>query len=58
MKRLSPITAVAGLIWVMGAMAVSAEKEMKGPVCVVDGDTIMFGGKRKYTLCEGGKLLD
>ena len=47
---------MACLIVALSAPAVSAG-ELTGRACIVDGATLMLGGKRRHTKCEGGKLI-
>lgn len=32
--------------------------DLEGRVCVVDGDTVMLGGKRRHAKCVDGQLID
>jgi len=34
-----------------------AAGEPAGKVCVMTGDTVMIGGKRRHTKCEGGRVV-
>ncbi len=40
------------------AMFAKAEETLEGKVCIVDGDTLMFGGKRRHTKCVEGQSVD
>ncbi|PIW30716.1 MAG: hypothetical protein COW30_01715 [Rhodospirillales bacterium CG15_BIG_FIL_POST_REV_8_21_14_020_66_15] len=56
MKKPVILTAclVAGLL---AAVPSAGAGELKGRACVIDGETLMLGGKRRHTKCEGGKIV-
>ncbi|HBC08651.1 MAG TPA: hypothetical protein DC046_13890 [Rhodospirillaceae bacterium] len=35
----------------------AAAGELAGRACVIDGETLMLGGKRRHTKCEGGDIV-
>jgi endonuclease YncB( thermonuclease family) len=51
---MGPIVKLIGALAVLAAVATPVHADLSGRACVIDGDTIVIGGKRRHAQCVDG----